>query len=124
MQRDRDQAYLLDIILAAEDILAFTKGYSELAFLDDPKTQGAVLHRLILTGEAVRRLSVAFKDAHPVVPWQQIAGTRNRVVHEYERVNLKEVWNMVQHDVPALIAALRPFLPEVLRKRPASKRRH
>jgi uncharacterized protein with HEPN domain len=112
MLRDRDQASLLDVVLAAEDIQAFTKGYSQLAFLDDPKTQASVLHRLILIGEGVRRLSAAFKDAHPVVPWQQIAGTRNRVIHEYERVNLKEVWNMVQRDIPDLIGALRPFLPE------------
>lgn len=56
----RDSATLLDIIRAARNILAFKQGLDKIAFLNDPKTQSAILHQLMILGEAVKRLSEEF----------------------------------------------------------------
>ena len=108
----RDDAYLLDILDAAGDILAFTQGMDLQSFQEDAKTQAAVQHKLVVIGEAVRRLSGRLRAAHATVPWHEIAGMRNRLVHEYERVDLAEVWNVVARDIPELIDAIRPLLPD------------
>jgi len=105
MQRDR--GVLLDISLASGDILAFAHDVDEAAFLKDLKTQSAVLHKLIVIGEAVRRLSSDFTAAYPEIPWHEIAGMRNRIVHDYERVDLREIWNVVRNDIPVLLDFLR-----------------
>jgi uncharacterized protein with HEPN domain len=82
------------------------------AFLADPKTQSAVLHQLLLLGEAVRRLSEAFRAAHPDIPWSLIVGMRNRLIHQYDAVDLDEVWRTVERDIPDLLASLAPLLPQ------------
>jgi len=107
---NRDAGVLLDILLAARDIREFVSGLDRAAFEKDRKTQAAVLHRFTVIGEAAKRLSEPFRQAHPHVPWAQIAGMRNRLIHEYERVDLAEVWNAVERDVPELVRALEPLV--------------
>lgn len=65
----------------------------------------------MLIGEAVRRLSSEFCDANPSIPWRQIAGMRNRLVHHYDNINLPLVWITASRDVPELLAELEPSLP-------------
>jgi uncharacterized protein with HEPN domain len=60
-------------------------------FLSDEKTIDAVARNLEIIGEAVRQLSDDFKNAHPDIPWNQIGGMRNRIVHEYFRLDLEIV---------------------------------
>ena len=81
------------------------------AFLEDAKTQSAVLHQLLIVGEAVKRLSPEFRAAHPDVPWKLIAGTRDKLIHFYEGVDLDEVWKMVTSDLPELIRQIGPLAP-------------
>lgn len=102
----RDDAVLLDILLNARDIVAFTQGFDEERFRADGRTVSAVLYKLTIIGEAVRRLSREFTLEHPEVPWVRMAGLRNVLVHEYDRVRVGEVWRLVQTQVPALIEAL------------------
>lgn len=107
----RDEAHLLDILKAARLAVEF-KGAAEKAdFLEDAKTQSAVLHQLLVIGEAVKRLSPEFRAAHPEVPWKLIAGTRDKLIHFYEGVDLEEVWKMVISDVPQLIRWIEPLAP-------------
>jgi uncharacterized protein with HEPN domain len=80
-------------------------------FLADLKTQSAVLHQLLIIGEAVKRLSPEFRGAHPEVPWKLIAGTRDKLIHFYEGVDLDEVWKMVTADLPQLIRRIEPLVP-------------
>jgi uncharacterized protein with HEPN domain len=107
----RDDAHLLDILRAARLAIEF-KGSAEKAdFLEDAKTQSAVLHQLLIIGEAVKRLSPQFRAAHPEVPWKLIAGTRDKLIHFYEGVDLEEVWKMVTSDLAQLIRQIEPLAP-------------
>jgi uncharacterized protein with HEPN domain len=91
------------------------KGAADKAeFLADAKTQSAVLHQLLIIGEAVKRLSPEFRAAHPEVPWKLIAGTRDKLIHFYEGVDLEQVWRMVTSDLPALIRLIEPLAPDAL----------
>lgn len=100
MSRDRDT--LFDIAHACRLIGRFTEGVSESDFLNDPKTRDAVLLRLLVIGEAVGRLSDSLLEANPQVPWTQIRGMRNRVIHGYDQVDLSEVWRTIVRDLPQL----------------------
>jgi len=82
--------------------IEFKGSIGKTEFLDDVKTQSAVLHQLLITGEAVKRLSPEFRTAHPEVPWKLIAGTRDKLIHVYEGMDLEEVWKMVISDLPEL----------------------
>jgi len=106
MQHERDEVTRLDLVQACEQILAFTRGMTGDAFAADAKTQSAVLYQFAVIGEAVARLSDGFKAARPELPWVQIRGMRNLIVHDYGGVNPAEVWRTVEHDVPALHVAL------------------
>lgn len=98
----RDDAHLLDILKAARLAIEFKGMAGREEFLGDAKTQSAVLHQLLIIGEAVKRISTEFRVAHPEVPWKLIAGTRDKLIHFYEGVDLDEVWKMVAADLPEL----------------------
>ena len=108
----RDDAHVLDILKAARLAIEFKGSADKAAFLADAKTQSAVLHQLLVIGEAVKRLSPEFRAAHPEVPWRLIAGARDKLIHFYEGVDLEEVWKMVTSDLPELIRMIEPLAPE------------
>ncbi len=108
----RDEAILLDIAKAARLALEFAQGLDQDAFLLDLKTQSAVSHQLMVLGEAVKRLSDEFCTRHPVIPWHQIAGMRDRLIHGYDVVDLDEVWLVLEKDLPELLKQLEPLLPK------------
>ncbi len=105
----RDDATILDIVKAARRILDFKGSLDKPAFMTDSKTQSAVLHQLLVIGEAVKRLSGDFRERRPEIPWKEIAGMRDKVIHVYNDVDLSEVWETVSTDVPALISILEPL---------------
>ena len=107
----RDDAILLDITQAAEHIGLFIRGMSKDDFRQDLKTQSAVLHQMMIIGEAAGRLSQELSDEHPDVPWSAIIGMRNILIHEYHHVDLDEVWQAAVRDVPDLSAQIETLLP-------------
>jgi uncharacterized protein with HEPN domain len=107
----RDEAYLLDILIAARRAVRFLKGMTWEAFEQSELHQNAVMRPLEIIGEAARRVSQDTRDAHPDIPWDQMIGMRNRLIHEYFRVNLTTVWETVQDDLPPLIALIEPLVP-------------
>jgi len=107
----RDSATLLDMSRAARLAVQFKAGFDKTAFLDDLKTQSAILHQLLILGEAAKRLSDEFRSQHPEVPWRMVAGMRDKLIHEYDAVDLEEAWRTVSSDIPRLIALLEPLAP-------------
>jgi uncharacterized protein with HEPN domain len=110
----RDDATVLDIVLAGRHAMEFVAGMSKDAFLGDHKTQSAVQHKLLVLGEAVKRLSAGYRDQHPEVPWREIAGLRDKLIHGYDNVDLHEVWRIVTAEIPPLLAVLEPLVPKRL----------
>lgn len=107
----RDSAYLLDILLMARDTQEFTEGLDKDDFLSDRKCQYAVIRCLEVIGEAVKRLSVEFQRKNPDIPWSEMARMRDLLIHAYGRVDLSEVYDTVQHDIPVLIIKLEQIVP-------------
>jgi len=107
----RDTAALLDMLRAGRLAQEFRGDLSREEFLEDLKTQSSVLHQLLIIGEAVKRLSADFRTAHSEVPWKKVAGMRDHLVHAYDAVDVDEVWNTLQSDLPELIAWLEARVP-------------
>jgi len=107
----RDEAVLLDIVRAAQLVLEFRQEMDKTAFFDDLKSQSAILHQLMVMGEAVKRLSAEFRARHSEVPWMLIAGMRDKLIHGYDIVDLEQVWQTAVGDVPELLSLIEPLLP-------------
>jgi len=107
----RDEVILLDIAQAARLVIEFTQGMTKEQFLDDIKTQSAVLYPLLVIGEAVKRLSREFRARYPHIPWSLIAGMRDHLIHGYDVVDWDEVWKTAKRDVPDLLGEIESLLP-------------
>jgi uncharacterized protein with HEPN domain len=107
----RDEAYLLDILIAARKALQFLEGMTWQEFTQSELHQNAVIRPLEIIGEAARQVSPETRHAHPEIPWEEMIGMRNRLIHKYFRVNLTTVWETVQSDLPSLIAQIEPLVP-------------
>jgi uncharacterized protein with HEPN domain len=110
---DRDAASLLDMLAAARRVLSFVQDTSRETFLIDPKTQSAVIHQVLILGEACKRLTPAFRDAHGDVPWASLARTRDILIHHYEGVDLDEVWRIAVRDMPPLLTQLQTIAAQL-----------
>jgi len=102
-----DEAWLQDIMAAIADIRSDTTGLDFAAFTASPTVMRSVLYSIAVMGEAAKSISPAFKAAHPDIPWRAIAGTRDRIVHEYFRTNTRRIWDVVVSDIDELERALR-----------------
>ncbi len=98
----KDDAIYLDHILECLDWISRYVEPGEDAFFLDRKTQSAVLRELQTLAESTQRLSEAVKKGHPEVPWQDIAGFRNVLVHDYLGIRLDRVWDIISKDLPPL----------------------
>lgn len=94
--------YLEDIVEASKKIRFFTKGYSYERFSKDEKTQMAVVRCLEIIGEAVKKVPLSVRQRYPKVPWKDIAGMRDKLIHEYFGVNLMVVWQTITVELPPL----------------------
>ena len=107
----RDDAYLLDMLLAARKVQDFTQNVTGEQFRSDELTQNAVMRQIQIIGEAARKVSLQYQQEHPEVPWQGIIGMRNRLVHEYFRIIPERVWDVAEQDIPELIRLIKPLVP-------------
>jgi len=107
----RDQEYLLDMLEAAKLAVGYVSGVDREGFLQNTQLQDSVIRRLEVIGEAARRISIQTQEGKPSVPWKDMIGMRNRMIHNYDDIDLYIVWQTVQHDLPRLIALIEPLLP-------------
>jgi len=107
----RDRQRLEDISEAIERIEKYSRA-GRPAFDRDELVQTWVVHHLQIIGEAVRALSDETRDRRPEIPWAQIAGMRNILVHDYFGIDLNEVWTSVERDMPLLKAAVFELLSD------------
>ena len=106
-----DDAWLLDMLLAARNAVEFAAPLTFPKFEDDHLRQLAILKSVEIIGEAASRVSEETKAKHPNIPWTKIIGMRNRLVHGYFAIQLDTIWQTVQNDLPPLIAQLETLVP-------------
>jgi len=103
----RDTRLLIeDMAAAIAKIQRYVAEIDKDRFLKDDKTIDAVVRNLEILGEACRQMPEVFKDVHTSIPWPQIAGLRNRIVHDYFGVDLELIWQIVMSEIPNLKQAL------------------
>lgn len=90
------------ILRCIEKIQTYCLGKSYKDFAHDSQLTEACVFNLGQIGEYVNRLDDDFMEAHTEIPWYQIRGLRNRIIHDYEGVNLILVWDVIQEDLPVL----------------------
>ena len=98
-----DRVWVLQISEEAELALLVTRGMNRVSFLEDLKIQLALRHQIIIIGEVVKRLSMAFRVERQQIPWTNIAGMRDKLVHEYDNVDTDMLWDVVEVDIPELL---------------------
>jgi uncharacterized protein with HEPN domain len=108
---ERDLQSLLDMLQSAQIARNYMAGRSQDELETDLQLQDAVIHRLLIIGEASRRVSEKTRQTLPAIPWAAINGMRNRLVHEYDEIDLDVVWSTVVNSLPILIAELQKVVP-------------
>lgn len=107
----RDDAYLLDMLIAAREAREFSRDLSWEEFRISSLHQHAIAKALENIGEAARKVSDEMKAAHPGIPWDRIVALRHRIAHDYSHLDPLRIWQIVLEDVPALIEMIEPLTP-------------
>ncbi len=112
MSSHEDLVRLRDMLDAARRALRITSVITEQTFGEDDSAAPATIRFLEIIGEAARRVSAEFREKHAEIPWAQLIGTRNLLIHAYASVDLAIVWKICQTSVPELVAALEKIVTE------------
>ena len=102
MKQSDNLTLLGDILDAIRRIESYTNGAGTEDFLENLMMQDAVMHQIEIIGEASNSISDEFQDMHSNLPWMQMRGIRNKIVHDYRGINLQIIWDTVRSDLPAL----------------------
>lgn len=109
---DRDRGILLKIEKYILDAENYTAEMDYDSFSNDSKTISATAFVLGQVGELAKEISPDMTAAHPDIPWKGMRGMRNRIVHDYENVDLKILWETIRDDLPILLSQIRALLDE------------
>ena len=112
MSRRDDRVSLADMLIYAKEAVALSSGTSLDDLVEDRVMQLALQKLVEIVSEAANRVSEETQQKHPAIPWPQIIGLRNRLVHGYDDVNLDILWKIIQNDLPPLIEQLEAIVDE------------
>jgi uncharacterized protein with HEPN domain len=105
-----DTIYLEHIEDNLKRIILYASGISREAFLENIQLQDACIRQIEIMGEATKRVSDSFKERHPEVPWKDMAGMRDKLIHDYIDVDLNIVYQTVAVDIPLLLPVIEKIL--------------
>jgi uncharacterized protein with HEPN domain len=112
MPHNQDDASLLwDMLDAAKRIQQFVSGKTIQDYARDEILQAAVERKLEIIGEAARRVSGSFQEAHAEIPWRGVISQRHFLAHEYGEILCEKLWRVATIRIPELIVALTPLIP-------------
>lgn len=112
MSKPDDTVRLRHMLDAAREAVSFAEGQSRSALDQNRMLVLSIVKAIEILGEAASRVSRDTQARHPQIPWANIIAMRNRLIHAYFDVDLDRVWDTVKDDLPPLVAALEPILPE------------
>jgi len=110
---DRNAAYLWDMYEASRWIVSFMQGVNFTQYRTDKKLQSAVERQLEILGEAANHISEGFQKEHPKIPWRQIIGLRNLIVHEYGDVKIERIWKIASVNIVELMNIIEILIPPI-----------
>jgi uncharacterized protein with HEPN domain len=96
------RVYVADILESIRLIEQYARGVSREDFMANTQVQDAVLRRLEIIGEAVKGIGDDVRSRYPTIPWKQIAGLRDVLIHTYFGVTLERIWKVIEDDLPEL----------------------
>lgn len=111
MKRDI-RLYLDDIIEAIDKILNYTEGMTLAQFRKDGKTMDAVVRNFSVLGEAAKNIPSATRENHSGIPWKEMAGMRDKLIHSYFGINDELLWETIEKRLPTLKIAIQKVLEE------------
>lgn len=106
----KNEAILKKMLMYTIKLLDYCTGYTYDSFKSDTKLVDACIFNLSQIGELCRIIDDMYAKAHPEIPWREMNGLRNRIVHDYEGVNLRLVWEIISEDIPELKKILETLL--------------
>ena len=101
------QIYIKDILKAMDDVAVFVHGMSFEEFLKDDKTSSAVIRKFEIMGEAAKQVPEEIRMKYPAIPWKEMAGMRDRLIHFYSGIDYRLVWESIQNRLPKVREQLR-----------------
>lgn len=105
-----DRVYLEHILEAAGKAERYLHGFDPEGFRNDTLVQDGVIRQIEIIGEAAKRVSPAHRTAHPEIPWQDMAGMRDKLIHDYFGVDIMQVWLTATEDLPPLVRRIEAML--------------
>lgn len=97
-------------MLCIKKIKRYTRGQSKQKFLENELLQDAVMRNIEIIGEASKNISLNFKQSYSSIPWKEMSGMRDKLIHHYMGVDLEMIWNTVKEDVPFLEKKLKEIV--------------
>lgn len=109
----RDLTYIIDIYKSAMEALSYIEDCEFAEFMQNREKQNACIRLLEVIGEAARRVSAQTKQEHPMLVWGEMIMMRNKLIHEYSRVDPAVVWETLTDDLPELLEQIKRSFPHV-----------
>ncbi len=106
----RDQESLIDIANAIRRVLRYTDSISRAQLEANDEKLSAILYQITIIGEATKRISQQFRQQHPEIPWREMAGMRDVIVHKYDQLDFDVVWDVVQNKLLELLNLIEVLL--------------